>query len=169
MWGRISTGSTRYEVRGKKYEVRSMKSDFVPLTSYLRLYDQQYILNGYRQEKNKGRLKPGEAFLFFSRKYLFADPARYRLPVKGGSLDQFPIILMYPDLLPRACMRDHSSYRIQSPGSFLCLQHSVTPNLVFAMTGFENLKMYPLISSEDHLSETPSFIYGVIDATLLTC
>jgi len=37
---------------------------------------------------------------------------------------------------------------------------SVTPSFVFGMPGFENLGMYPLISSEDKLSGTPDFIYG---------
>lgn len=39
-------------------------------------------------------------------------------------------------------------------------QRSVTPSLVTPMTGFEGLEIFSLISSEDKLTETPSFIYG---------
>ncbi len=38
--------------------------------------------------------------------------------------------------------------------------HSSTPSLVYPMPGFENLELYPLISSEDKLPESPGFIYG---------
>ncbi|WP_149695799.1 hypothetical protein [Chitinophaga sp. CF418] len=37
---------------------------------------------------------------------------------------------------------------------------SVTPSLVKTMTGFENLKVYPLISSDDTLPGSPAFRYG---------
>jgi len=37
---------------------------------------------------------------------------------------------------------------------------SVTPSLIKALSGFESLKMYPLISSDDKLPESPGFIYG---------
>ncbi|MEJ6979112.1 hypothetical protein WG906_01540 [Pedobacter sp. P351] len=38
--------------------------------------------------------------------------------------------------------------------------HSVTPSLVKALTGFEGLQIYPLISSDDKLDGSPDFIYG---------
>jgi len=38
--------------------------------------------------------------------------------------------------------------------------HSVTPSLVTPMAGFENLEIFPLISSEDKLAATPNFIFG---------
>ncbi|HEU4470678.1 MAG TPA: alkaline phosphatase PhoX [Flavisolibacter sp.] len=38
--------------------------------------------------------------------------------------------------------------------------HSITPSLVKAMPGAENLEFLPLISSEDKLSGSPNFIYG---------
>ncbi|MBW8687024.1 PhoX family protein [Chitinophaga sp. B61] len=37
---------------------------------------------------------------------------------------------------------------------------SVTPSLVKALPGFDNLKIYPLISSDDTLSGSPAFRYG---------
>jgi hypothetical protein len=38
--------------------------------------------------------------------------------------------------------------------------HSVTPSLVRTLPGFEGLNITTLISSEDKLAETPSFVYG---------
>jgi hypothetical protein len=38
--------------------------------------------------------------------------------------------------------------------------YSTTPSLVTAMPGFESLKFFPLIGSEDVLVESPSFIFG---------
>ncbi len=38
--------------------------------------------------------------------------------------------------------------------------HSVTPALVSPMAGFESLSLFPLISSEDKLAETPGFVFG---------
>jgi len=38
--------------------------------------------------------------------------------------------------------------------------HSVTPSLVKALPGFEGLGITTLISSDDKLAETPSFVYG---------
>ena len=38
--------------------------------------------------------------------------------------------------------------------------HSVTPSLVKAMPGFENLEILPLIGSDDKLPESPGFIFG---------
>lgn len=37
---------------------------------------------------------------------------------------------------------------------------SVTPSLVYTMSGFESVGILPLISSEDKLAESPNFIYG---------
>lgn len=37
---------------------------------------------------------------------------------------------------------------------------SITPSLVTVMPGVDNLNIYPLISSEDHLPASPGFIYG---------
>jgi hypothetical protein len=38
--------------------------------------------------------------------------------------------------------------------------HSITPSLVSRLSGFENIEVMPLISSEDQLIETPNFIFG---------
>ncbi|WP_207535838.1 hypothetical protein [Desertivirga arenae] len=38
--------------------------------------------------------------------------------------------------------------------------YSVTPSLVKTLSGFDALKLYPLISSDDKLPESPGFIYG---------
>lgn len=38
--------------------------------------------------------------------------------------------------------------------------HSVNPSLVKALSGFENLEIFPLISSDDKLAQSPNFIYG---------
>jgi len=47
------------------------------------------------------------------------------------------------------------------PPTDLNLQaHSITPSLLLAKSGFENVDILPLISSEDQLDETPNFILG---------
>ncbi|BDD04523.1 phosphatase [Aureibacter tunicatorum] len=38
--------------------------------------------------------------------------------------------------------------------------HSKTPNFLKVSEDFPNLKVYPILSSEDKLSETPEFVYG---------
>lgn len=38
--------------------------------------------------------------------------------------------------------------------------HSVSPSLVKALPGFESLEILPLISSDDVLAESPSFVFG---------
>jgi hypothetical protein len=38
--------------------------------------------------------------------------------------------------------------------------YSVNPSLVKALPGFESLEVYPLISSDDKLEQSPNFIYG---------
>ena len=38
--------------------------------------------------------------------------------------------------------------------------HSITPALLKKLSGFENVEVMPLISSEDQLGETPNFIFG---------
>jgi hypothetical protein len=37
---------------------------------------------------------------------------------------------------------------------------SITPALVMKKSGFDNIEVYPLISSEDQLIQTPNFVYG---------
>ncbi|NVO86592.1 hypothetical protein [Hymenobacter terrestris] len=39
--------------------------------------------------------------------------------------------------------------------------HSVTPNLVRVLPGFEPLQILPLIWSDDVLSESPAFVFGL--------
>jgi hypothetical protein len=38
--------------------------------------------------------------------------------------------------------------------------HSVTPSLVKSLSGFENLQIMPLISSDDVLAQSPGFVFG---------
>jgi hypothetical protein len=38
--------------------------------------------------------------------------------------------------------------------------HSVTPSLVKSLSGFENLQILPLISSDDVLTQSPGFVFG---------
>ncbi len=38
--------------------------------------------------------------------------------------------------------------------------HSVNPSLVKALTGFEKLEVFPLISSDDKLAQSPNFVYA---------
>lgn len=38
--------------------------------------------------------------------------------------------------------------------------HSITPNFLKTASGFSGVKVYPILSSEDTLSETPGFVYG---------
>lgn len=53
-------------------------------------------------------------------------------------------------------MQDH-----QLPTTNVELQnHSVTPALVRKQTGFENLDIYSLISSDDKLGQSPSYVFG---------
>ncbi|MBJ6144122.1 alkaline phosphatase PhoX [Hymenobacter sp. BT559] len=62
-------------------------------------------------------------------------------------------------LLPllAACSNDDNN----EPGNPVELKaQSVTPSLVKAMSGFENLQIMPLISSDDVLAGSPNFIFG---------
>ncbi|MCR8669126.1 PhoX family protein [Aestuariibaculum sp. M13] len=46
-------------------------------------------------------------------------------------------------------------------GNKVALQaHSVTPNFLKLKPGFKNLSVYPILSSEDVLVESPNFVYG---------
>ena len=48
-----------------------------------------------------------------------------------------------------------------TPGNAVELKaHSVTPALVKVLPGFESLQIFPLISSDDKLAESPNFIFG---------
>ncbi|RAW00571.1 hypothetical protein DQQ10_13305 [Pseudochryseolinea flava] len=46
------------------------------------------------------------------------------------------------------------------PNAINLKAHSITPALLKKLAGFENVEVFPLISSEDQLIETPNFIFG---------
>jgi hypothetical protein len=46
------------------------------------------------------------------------------------------------------------------PGAVQLKNHSVTPALIKAMPGFENLQTYSIISSDDKLPQSPGFVFG---------
>jgi hypothetical protein len=58
-----------------------------------------------------------------------------------------------------ACKKDKND-EDKGPKGIELKTQSVTPSLVYAMSGFESVDILPLISSEDKLTETPNFIYG---------
>ena len=47
-----------------------------------------------------------------------------------------------------------------TPTSVVLKDQSVTPSLLMAKSGFENLKIYSLFSSDDVFIETPKFVFG---------
>jgi hypothetical protein len=55
---------------------------------------------------------------------------------------------------------DNNDDNTNNPGGIQLEAQSVTPSLVKTLAGFENLKIYPLISSDDTLSGSPKFRYG---------
>jgi len=58
-----------------------------------------------------------------------------------------------------SCNKDNDTPA--TPGNTVELKaYSTTPSLVMPMPGVSGLDIYPLISSEDHLPGSPSFIYG---------
>ncbi|RNI29176.1 PhoX family protein [Rufibacter latericius] len=60
-----------------------------------------------------------------------------------------------------ACREDDSAEDTTPISTDLEIKsQSVTPSLVKMLSGFENIKINPLISSEDKLEGSPSFIYG---------
>lgn len=58
-----------------------------------------------------------------------------------------------------ACKNDDTKEE-EKPVAPQLQAYSVTPSLVKPLAGFESIKMYPLISSDDKLSGSPDFIYG---------
>lgn len=58
------------------------------------------------------------------------------------------------------CNRDDKKGETKVNPKIKIQKHSVTDPLIKMMTGFEDVAMYPLISSDDVLPQSPSFIYG---------
>ena len=65
-------------------------------------------------------------------------------------------------LLPAltACNNDDDNTDANPANPVELKAHSVTPSLVKTMAGFESLEVLPLISSDDVLSQSPSFVFG---------
>jgi hypothetical protein len=63
-------------------------------------------------------------------------------------------------VLMAGCSNNDDSTTPPPPSGLEIKATSVTPSLVKALAGFENLKIYPLISSDDTLSGSPAFRYG---------
>lgn len=57
--------------------------------------------------------------------------------------------------------KDDTKPEVPEQGNAVKIQtHSKTPAFVFAMPGFEKLEIYPLLSSEDKLVDSPDFVFG---------
>jgi hypothetical protein len=60
-----------------------------------------------------------------------------------------------------ACNQDDNSSTVTEPVLQPVLaSHSQTPVFLSKGTGFENLEIYSLLSSEDQLTDSPEFVYG---------
>lgn len=57
-----------------------------------------------------------------------------------------------------SCSKDENNQ--QANPNIQLTAKSVTPSLAYMMTGFEQVKLLPLISSADVLTQSPSFVYG---------
>jgi hypothetical protein len=62
-------------------------------------------------------------------------------------------------VLMSACSNNDNS-TTPPPSGIEIRTHSVTPSLIKTLAGFENVKIYPLISSDDTLAGSPAFRYG---------
>ncbi len=58
-----------------------------------------------------------------------------------------------------ACRKDNNEAPVITPPETIKAQ-SATPSLVYMMNGFTGVNIFPLISSEDVLEQSPGFIYG---------
>lgn len=58
-----------------------------------------------------------------------------------------------------ACRKDKNDDPVITPPETIKAQ-SATPSLVYMMNGFTGVNIFPLISSEDVLEQSPGFIYG---------
>ena len=59
-----------------------------------------------------------------------------------------------------ACKNDDDNSTANNTASIELKSHSKTPHLLSKHPGFENLKIYSLLSSEDKLAGSPNFVYG---------
>ena len=56
---------------------------------------------------------------------------------------------------------EHSTMRKSNSATTVLLQnHSATPVLLKKQSGFEKLQLFSIISSDDVLAESPSYIFG---------
>lgn len=55
---------------------------------------------------------------------------------------------------------DDDTTEVETTEKVTLKNHSVTTAFLSKKTGFENLEIYSLLSSEDQLSESPNFVYG---------
>lgn len=58
------------------------------------------------------------------------------------------------------CKNDDDNTTTDPAAQIEFKDHSVTPHFLSAHPGFENLKFYSILSSEDQLAESPNFVYG---------
>ncbi|NHN24663.1 phosphatase [Flavobacterium jejuense] len=59
-----------------------------------------------------------------------------------------------------SCNDDDTASEVETTEKVTLKNHSVTNAFLKKKTGFENLEIYSLLSSEDQLSESPNFVYG---------
>lgn len=59
-----------------------------------------------------------------------------------------------------ACKKDRKNDNVEDPTGIEFKDYSVNPSLLKTMTGFDNLVITTLISSDDVLPESPNFIFG---------
>ena len=59
-----------------------------------------------------------------------------------------------------SCNDDDATNEVETTQKVTLKNHSTTPAFLAKKSGFENLEIYSLLSSEDQLSESPNFVYG---------
>lgn len=63
--------------------------------------------------------------------------------------------------LSLASCNDDDNTAVNPQGEFVELKaHSVTPNFLKTTPAFSNVQVYPMLSSEDQLVDSPNFVYG---------
>ncbi|MFC5408560.1 hypothetical protein ACFPMF_04530 [Larkinella bovis] len=69
--------------------------------------------------------------------------------------------VLFSALILAGCGKEKKEDPSTPPNPAVVLKaHSVTPPLVKALPGFENLEILPLVSSDDKLDQSPSFVFG---------
>ena len=59
-----------------------------------------------------------------------------------------------------ACNNDESPRLNPQADDVVLRAHSITPNFLKTTSEFSSVNVYPILSSEDQLQDTPNFVYG---------